>query len=78
MLEYKAGILQSHGGSNSETACTVAVDLRDSWPVLTAGFVALSRLRPAEGLLPGDAADRLFDMPRSSAPGSQVAVGLSP
>src|ERR1700754_1649959 len=79
VLEYKAGILESHEPTASRR--TVAVDLRDDWPaaLTAAGF---DRTQPtawlAEGLLPylpSDAQDRLFEMFTAlSAPGSQVAV----
>lgn len=85
VLEYKAGILQSHGAVPTARRHAVAVDLRDDWPaaLIAAGFDGTQPTAwLAEGLLPylpGDAADRLFDMVTAlSAPGSQVAVGLSP
>jgi methyltransferase (TIGR00027 family) len=81
VLEYKTGILQSHGAVPTARRCPVPVDLRDDWPaaLATAGF---DRTQPtawlAEGLLPylpSDAADRLFGMFTAlSAPGSQVAI----
>ncbi len=81
VLEYKTGILESHGAVPSATRRPVPVDLRDDWPaaLLAAGF---DRTQPtawlAEGLLPylpSDAQDRLFEMFTAlSAPGSQVAV----
>lgn len=81
VLEYKTGILESHGAVPSATRRTVAVDLRDDWPaVLTAaGF---DRSQPtawlAEGLLPylpSDAQDRLFEkFTALSVPGSRVAI----
>lgn len=81
VLEYKAGILQSHGAVPTARRHAVAVDLRDDWPaaLIAAGFDGTQPTAwLAEGLLPylpGDAADRLFDMVTAlSAPGSQVAV----
>jgi len=81
VLEYKTGILQSHGAVPAARRCPVPVDLRDDWPaaLAAAGF---DRTQPtawlAEGLLPylpSDAADRLFEMFTAlSAPGSQVAI----
>jgi methyltransferase (TIGR00027 family) len=81
VLEYKTGILQSHGAVPTARRCPVPVDLRDDWPaaLAAAGF---DRSRPtawlAEGLLPylpSDAQDRLFEMFTAlSAPGSQVAI----
>ncbi|MGB8391416.1 class I SAM-dependent methyltransferase [Mycobacterium sp.] len=81
VLEYKTGILQSHGAVPSAVRRTVPVDLRDDWPaaLTAAGF---DRAQPtawlAEGLLPylpSDAQDRLFEMFTAlSAPGSQVAI----
>jgi len=81
VLEYKTGILQSHGAVASAERRTVPVDLRDDWPaaLTAAGF---DRTRPtawlAEGLLPylpSEAQDRLFEMFTAlSAPGSQVAI----
>ncbi|AKN15555.1 methyltransferase, putative, family protein [Mycobacterium haemophilum DSM 44634] len=81
VLEYKSGILQSHGAVPTARRCPVPVDLRDDWPaaLAAAGF---DRSQPtawlAEGLLPylpSDAADRLFEMVTAlSAPGSQIAV----
>ena len=81
VLEYKTGILESHGAVPTANRRTVAVDLRDDWPAAlsAAGF---DRTQPtawlAEGLLPylpSDAQDRLFEMFTAlSAPGSQVAI----
>lgn len=81
VLEYKAGILESHGASPAAQHRPVPVDLRDDWPaaLAAAGF---DRAQPtawlAEGLLPylpGDAQDRLFDMVADlSAPGSRIGV----
>jgi methyltransferase (TIGR00027 family) len=81
VLEYKTGILQSHGTVPTARRCPVPADLRDDWPaaLTAAGF---DRTQPtawlAEGLLPylpSDAQDRLFEMfTVLSAPGSQVAV----
>ncbi len=81
VLEYKTGILNSHGAVPAARRCPVPVDLRDDWPaaLAAAGF---DRTRPtawlAEGLLPylpSDAQDRLFEMFTAlSAPGSQVAI----
>jgi methyltransferase (TIGR00027 family) len=81
VLEYKAGILESHGAAPAAARRPVPVDLRDDWPaaLTAAGF---DRTQPtawlAEGLLPylpSDAQDRLFEMFTAlSAPGSQVAV----
>lgn len=81
VLEYKTGILESHGAVPTAVRRPVGVDLRDDWPaaLTAAGFV---RTEPtawlAEGLLPylpSDAQDRLFEMFTAlSAPGSQVAV----
>ena len=81
VLEFKTGILQSHGAVAAASRRPVPVDLRDDWPaaVTAAGF---DRTQPtawlAEGLLPylpSDAQDRLFEMFTAlSAPGSQVAV----
>ena len=81
VLEYKTGILESHGAGPSAMRRTVPVDLRDDWPaaLAAAGF---DRTQPtawlAEGLLPylpSDAQDRLFEMFTAlSAPGSQVAI----
>jgi methyltransferase (TIGR00027 family) len=81
VLEYKTGILQSHGAVPTANRCPVPVDLRDDWPaaLMAAGF---DRSQPtawlAEGLLPylpSDAQDRLFEMFTAlSAPDSQVAV----
>jgi methyltransferase (TIGR00027 family) len=81
VLEYKTGILQSHGTVPTAQRRPVPVDLRDDWPaaLTAAGF---DRTQPtawlAEGLLPylpRDAQDRLFEMFTAlSAPGSQVAV----
>ncbi len=84
VLEYKDAILRSHGAVPAASAVErrpVPVDLRDDWPaaLTAAGF---DRSRPtawlAEGLLPylpGDAADRLFDIVTGlSAPDSRIAV----
>ena len=81
VLEYKTGILQSHGTVPTARRCPVPADLRDDWPaaLTAAGF---DRTQPtawlAEGLLPylpSDAQDRLFEMFTAlSASGSQVAV----
>jgi methyltransferase (TIGR00027 family) len=81
VLEFKTGILQSHGAVASASRRPVPVDLRDDWPaaLTAAGF---DRTQPtawlAEGLLPylpSDAQDRLFEkFTALSAPGSQVAV----
>jgi methyltransferase (TIGR00027 family) len=81
VLEYKTGILQSHGAVPAATRRPVPVDLRDDWPAALAG-AGFDRTQPtawlAEGLLPylpSDAADRLFEMVTAlSAPDSQVAV----
>lgn len=83
VLEYKAGILQSHGAVPSARRHPVPIDLRDDWPAAlsSAGF---DRDQPtawlAEGLLPylpSDAQDRLFEkFTALSAPGSQVAIEL--
>ncbi|GFG62768.1 putative S-adenosyl-L-methionine-dependent methyltransferase [Mycobacterium kubicae] len=81
VLEYKAGILDSHGAVPAAQRHAVAVDLREDWPAAlkAAGF---DPEQPtawlAEGLLaylPSDAQDRLFEMVTAlSAPGSQFAV----
>ena len=81
VLEYKTGILESHGAVPAARRRPVPVDLRDDWPaaLTAAGF---DRTQPtawlAEGLLPylpSDAADRLFEkFTALSAPGSRVAV----
>ncbi|OSC42047.1 SAM-dependent methyltransferase [Mycobacterium decipiens] len=81
VLAYKKRILQSHGAIPTARRHAVAVDLRDDWPaaLIDAGF---DRTQPtawlAEGLLPylpGDAADRLFEMVTAlSVPDSQVAI----
>jgi methyltransferase (TIGR00027 family) len=81
VLEYKTGILQSHGAVSTARRCPVPIDLRDDWPaaLTAAGF---DRSQPtawlAEGLLPylpSDAQDRLFEMFTAlSASGSQVAI----
>ncbi|MDR3654764.1 MAG: class I SAM-dependent methyltransferase [Mycobacterium sp.] len=81
VLEYKTGILESHGAVPTARRRPVPVDLRDDWPaaLAAAGF---DRTRPtawlAEGLLPylpSDAQDRLFEMVTAlSAPGSRVAI----
>ncbi len=81
VLEYKTGILESHGAAPTALRRPVPVDLRDDWPaaLTAAGF---DRTQPtawlAEGLLPylpSDAQDRLFEMVTAlSAPGSQIAV----
>jgi methyltransferase (TIGR00027 family) len=81
VLEFKTGILQSHGAVAAARRRPVPVDLRDDWPaaLTAAGF---DRTQPtawlAEGLLPylpSDAQDRLFEkFTALSAPGSQVAV----
>jgi methyltransferase (TIGR00027 family) len=81
VLEYKTGILESHGAAPAAARRPVPVDLRDDWPaaLTAAGF---DRTQPtawlAEGLLPylpSDAQDRLFEMFTAlSVPGSQVAV----
>ncbi len=81
VLEYKAGILESHGAVPAAKRQAVAVDLRDDWPAALVG-AGFDRTRPtawlAEGLLaylPSDAQDLLFEMCTAlSAPGSQVAV----
>ena len=83
MLQYKTGILESHGAVPAATRCPVPVDLRDDWPaaLTAAGF---DRTQPtawlAEGLLPylpSDAQDRLFEeFTALSARGSQVAIEL--
>lgn len=81
VLEYKAGILSSHGAQPAATRRAVAVDLRDDWPAALTG-AGFAPDRPtawlAEGLLaylPSDAQDRLFEMCTAlSAPGSQLAV----
>jgi methyltransferase (TIGR00027 family) len=84
VLEFKTGILQSHGAVAAASRRPVPVDLRDDWPaaLTAAGF---DRTQPtawlAEGLLsylPSDAQDRLFEkFTTLSAPGSQVAVEVS-
>ena len=81
VLEYKTGVLESHGAVPSAKRRTVPTDLRDDWPaaLTAAGF---DRGQPtawlAEGLLPylpSDAQDRLFETVTAlSAPGSQVAI----
>jgi len=81
VLEFKSGILQSHGAVPTARRCPVAVDLRDDWPaaLTVAGF---DRSQPtawlAEGLLPylpSDVQDRLFELFTAlSAPDSQVAI----
>jgi methyltransferase (TIGR00027 family) len=81
VLEYKTGILESHGAVAVAARRPVPVDLRDDWPaaLAVAGF---DRAQPtawlAEGLLPylpSDAQDRLFEVVTGlSAPGSQIAV----
>ncbi len=81
VLEYKTGILESHGSVPGAQRRPVPVDLRDEWPaaLTAAGF---DRTQPtawlAEGLLPylpSDAQDRLFEMVTAlSAPGSRLAV----
>jgi len=81
VLEYKIGILESHGAVPAANRRPVAVDLRDDWPaaLTRAGF---DRTQPtawlAEGLLsylPSDAQDRLFEMVTAlSAPGTRIAV----
>jgi methyltransferase (TIGR00027 family) len=81
VLEYKTGILESHGAAPTAARRPVPVDLRDDWPaaLTAAGF---DRAQPtawlAEGLLPylpSDAQDRLFEIFTAlSVPGSQVAV----
>ena len=81
VLEYKTGILESHGAVPTASRRPVPVDLRDDWPaaLMAAGF---DRAQPtawlAEGLLPylpSDAQDRLFEkFTALSAPGSRVAV----
>jgi methyltransferase (TIGR00027 family) len=81
VLEYKTGILESHGAVPTADRRPVPVDLRHDWPaaLTAAGF---DRAQPtawlAEGLLPylpSDAQDRLFEMFTAlSAPGSRVAV----
>ena len=81
VLEYKTGILQSHGAVPAAMRRPVPVDLRDDWPaaLTAAGF---DPTQPtawlAEGLLPylpSDAQDRLFEkFTALSAPGSRVAV----
>ena len=81
VLEYKTGILESHGAAPTASRRPVPVDLRDDWPaaLTAAGF---DRTQPtawlAEGLLPylpSDAQDRLFEkFAALSAPGSRVAV----
>jgi len=81
VLEYKTGILESHGAVPTARRHPVPVDLRDDWPaaLAAAGF---DRTQPtawlAEGLLPylpSDAQDRLFEMFSAlSAPGSLVAI----
>jgi methyltransferase (TIGR00027 family) len=81
VLEYKTGILESHGAVPTARRCPVPVDLRDDWPaaLAAAGF---DHTQPtawlAEGLLPylpNDAQDRLFAMFTAlSAPDSQVAI----
>lgn len=85
VLEYKAGILQSHGAVPTARRHAVAVDLRDDWPaaLIAAGFDGTQPTAwLAEGLLPylpGDAADRLFDMVTAlSAPGSRIAAETAP
>lgn len=81
VLEYKTGILESHGAVPTADRRTVAVDLRDDWPAAlrAAGFDGTQPTAwLAEGLLPylpGDAQDRLFQMFTAlSAPRSQVAI----
>jgi methyltransferase (TIGR00027 family) len=81
VLEYKAGILSSHGAAPSANRHAVAVDLRDDWPaaLIGAGFQpAEPTAWLAEGLvayLPSDAQDRLFEMCTAlSAPDSRLAV----
>ncbi|MDT5221254.1 MAG: hypothetical protein QOF15_3359 [Mycobacterium sp.] len=81
VLEYKAGILSSHGAAPSAIRHAVAVDLREDWPaaLIGAGFQpAEPTAWLAEGLvayLPSDAQDRLFQMCTAlSAPDSRLAV----
>jgi methyltransferase (TIGR00027 family) len=83
VLEYKAGVLESHGAVAAARRCPVPVDLRDDWPaaLTAAGFDRTQQTAwLAEGLLPylpSDAQDRLFEkFTALSAPGSQVAVEL--
>jgi methyltransferase (TIGR00027 family) len=81
VLEYKAGVLSSHGAAPAANRHAVAVDLRDDWPaaLIGAGFQpAEPTAWLAEGLvayLPSDAQDRLFEMCTAlSAPASRLAV----
>lgn len=81
VLEYKTGILESHGAVPKAKRFTVAVDLRADWPaaLTAAGFDrALPTAWLAEGLLPylpPEAQDRLFEKVTAlSAPDSRVAV----
>lgn len=81
VLEYKTGILESHGASPAAAHRPVPVDLREDWPAVLAA-AGFDRTQPtawlAEGLLPylpSDAQDRLFEMVTDlSAPGSRIAI----
>ena len=81
VLEFKSGVLDSHGTPPTSDRRPVAVDLRDDWPatLAEAGFV---REHPtawsAEGLLPylpGPAHDALFErIDALSTGGSRLAL----
>jgi methyltransferase (TIGR00027 family) len=74
VLEYKAGILESHGAVPAAKRNAVAVDLRDDWPaaLIAAGFV---RNQPTAWLAEGLLAYLPIEMCTAlSAPGSQLAV----
>jgi methyltransferase (TIGR00027 family) len=81
VLEYKTGVLESHGAVPAAGRRPVPVDLRDDWPAALTG-AGFDRTQPtawlAEGLLPylpSDAQDRLFKkFTALSAPGSRIAV----
>lgn len=85
VIEFKTRVLAEQGAQPTADRRTVAIDLRDDWPVAlrAAGFdPALPTAWSAEGLLgylPPDAQDRLLDTVTAlSAPGSRIATESTP
>jgi methyltransferase (TIGR00027 family) len=81
VIEFKSRTLAGLGAEPSAQRRTVAIDLRDDWPLalVEAGFdISAPTAWSAEGLLvylPPEAQDRLFDnIAALSAPGSQIAT----
>jgi methyltransferase (TIGR00027 family) len=81
VLDFKSSTLRNHGAQPAANLVSVAVDLRQDWPIALqqAGFdAAAPTMWSAEGLLrylPAAAQDLLFDRIDSlSAPGSRLAT----